>query len=68
MTANSNNNSNSSGALENKTMPTIGQSITPQAHHINMRKEFITPLIVLEMLNMKQQQQQQQQQTTAKAA
>jgi hypothetical protein len=45
-------------------MPTIGQSITPQAHHINMRKEFITPLIVLEMLNMKQQQQQQQQTTT----
>jgi hypothetical protein len=25
-------------------------------HHINMRKEFITPLIVLEMLNIKQQQ------------
>lgn len=33
------------------------------AHHINMRKEFLTPLIVLEMLNM-----QQQKQTAAKAA
>jgi hypothetical protein len=31
------------------------------AHHINMLKKFITPLIVLETLNMKQQ-------TTAKAA
>jgi len=33
------------------------------AHHINMRKEFLTPLVVLEMLNM-----QQQKQTAAKAA
>jgi hypothetical protein len=31
------------------------------AHHINMRIEFITPLVVLEMLYM-------QQQTAAKAA
>jgi hypothetical protein len=28
----------------------------PAAHHINMRKEFLTPLIVLEMLNMQQKQ------------
>jgi hypothetical protein len=30
----------------------------PELHHGNMRKEFLTPIIVLEMLQIEQQQQQ----------
>ncbi len=30
----------------------------PESHHRNMRKEFLTPIIVLEMLQIEQQQQQ----------
>jgi hypothetical protein len=30
----------------------------PELHHSNMRKEFLTPIIVLEMLRIEQQQQQ----------
>jgi hypothetical protein len=30
----------------------------PELHHRNMRKEFLTPIIVLEMLRIEQQQQQ----------
>jgi hypothetical protein len=30
----------------------------PESHHRNMRKEFLTPIIVLEMLRIEQQQQQ----------
>ncbi len=30
----------------------------PESHHCNMRKEFLTPFIVLEMLQIEQQQQQ----------
>jgi hypothetical protein len=30
----------------------------PESHHRNMRKEFLTPIIVLEMLQIEQQEQQ----------
>jgi hypothetical protein len=31
----------------------------PESHHKNIRKEFLTPTIVLELLRIEQQQQQQ---------
>jgi hypothetical protein len=40
----------------------------PKSHHCDMRKEFLTPFIVLEMLQIEQQQQQQQHMNAACAA
>jgi hypothetical protein len=53
---NANNNPNFTGGMANKTTLSTGPNIKHHsaAQHVNIRKEFLTPYIVLEMIRLKQ--------------
>ena len=62
VTENANNNFDSIGDLENSTFADYWTKHHAAKHHQNIRKEFITPQIVLEMLRQRQTSNSKQQQ------